>query len=149
MVDVVDCATRSRMMSGIRGRDTKPELEIRSALHRQGFRFRVHRAGLPGRPDLVLSKYKAVVFVHGCFWHGHDCKYFRLPGTRREFWKQKIDGNRERDARNRLLLISDGWRVMTVWECALRGKSSSERLNAIERLSKWLNGKRKLGELRG
>lgn len=149
MTDVVDSATRSRMMSGIRGRNTKPELEIRSALHQRGFRFRLHSTSLPGRPDMVLAKFRAAIFVHGCFWHGHDCNYFRLPRTRREFWQRKIDENRARDARNQVLLIDKGWRVMTVWECTVRDKSTSERSNAFEELSRWIRGTHQLGELRG
>ena len=149
MVDVVDRATRSRMMSGIRGGDTKPEIEVRSALHRQGLRFRLHGSSLPGRPDLVFPKYNAVIFVHGCFWHGHDCKYFRLPATQRPFWKRKIEGNRKRDARNKLLLAAAGWRAMAVWECALRGKSVTARAQLTERLARWVRGKRRQGEFRG
>jgi DNA mismatch endonuclease, patch repair protein len=90
MTDIVDSATRSRMMSGIRGKHTRPERMIRSALHRRGFRFRLH-GNLPGKPDLVLSRYHAVIFVHGCFWHGHECDLFRWPGTRKKFWREKIE----------------------------------------------------------
>lgn len=99
MADVVDTATRSRMMSGIRGTNTRPERHIRSLLHRQGFRFRLHARELPGRPDIVLPRCRAVVFVHGCFWHGHGCPFFRLPGTRREFWQAKMERNRANDHR--------------------------------------------------
>lgn len=123
MVDVVDRATRSRMMSGIRGRDTKPELVIRSALHNIGFRFRLHAKNLPGRPDLVLPKYKVAVFVHGCFWHGHlGCQYFVKPKTRPDFWLDKINGNALRDKQSYQLLRAAGWHVLVVWECALKSK---------------------------
>lgn len=120
MTDVVDAATRSRMMSGIRGKDTRPELQVRRFLHAQGFRFRLHDKRLPGKPDLVLPKWKTVVFVHGCFWHMHDCRYFKLPGTRTEFWREKLAGNRARDEATRQQLEALGWRVLVVHECALR-----------------------------
>ncbi|MBM6400282.1 very short patch repair endonuclease [Phycicoccus sonneratiae] len=121
MADVVDSATRSRMMASIRSTDTRPELAVRSALHRRGYRFRVHVSSLPGRPDIVLPKWRAVVFVHGCFWHGHDgCRFFRLPQTRAVFWERKIAANRERDVRQVASLKLAGWRVVTIWECAVR-----------------------------
>ncbi len=107
-------------MSGIRGKDTRPELLVRRFLHAQGFRFRLHDKRLPGKPDLVLPKWKTVVFVHGCFWHMHDCRYFKLPGTRTEFWREKLAGNRRRDEATRQQLEALGWRVLVVHECALR-----------------------------
>src|SRR5690348_5185571 len=120
MVDVVDRATRSRMMSGIRGRNTKPELIVRSYLHRAGLRFRLH-ANLPGKPDLVFPKYRTVVFVHGCFWHRHaGCKYAATPSSNAAFWKRKFAENVGRDEAVRKALRKAGWRVLTVWECQLR-----------------------------
>jgi DNA mismatch endonuclease, patch repair protein len=148
MVDIVDSATRSRMMSGIRGRDTKPEKLIRSLLHRRGFRFRINRRDLPGKPDIVFPGRRAVILVHGCFWHGHDCPLFRLPGTRTEFWDTKIAGNRANDARVKQALLDDGWRVGTVWECALRGRDR-DIPGAIDALAAWLQGDAKTIELRG
>lgn len=148
MVDIVDSATRSRMMSGIRGRDTKPEKLIRSLLHAKGFRFRVNRKDLPGRPDIVFPGLKAVIFVHGCFWHGHDCPLFRLPGTRTEFWAAKIGKNRENDARVIQALLDAGWRVGVVWECALRGRGR-DIPGAVEALAVWLRGEVRTLELRG
>ena len=139
MVDVVDAATRSRMMSGIRGRNTKPELMIRSLLHRRGFRFRLDARDLPGRPDIVLPRYRAVVFVHGCFWHGHDCHLFKWPQTRPEFWREKIDRNRSNDERATLALLASGWRVAVVWECALRG-AHRDIESVIQHLDDWLRG---------
>lgn len=121
MIDVVDPATRSRMMAGIRGRNTKPELLVRSGLHRMGFRFRLHGKGLPGRPDMVFASRRAVIEVRGCFWHGHDCPLFRWPATRPEFWREKIAANIARDARNRQALLDQGWRLAEVWECQLKG----------------------------
>jgi DNA mismatch endonuclease (patch repair protein) len=126
-------------MSGIRGRDTKPEILVRSLLHRQGFRFRLQVRTLPGRPDLVLPRYHAVIFVHGCFWHGHDCPLFRLPATRTEFWRSKIEGNRSRDRRVREELLAAGWRVAVVWECALRGAGRDVE-GVVRHLTDWLRG---------
>lgn len=137
MVDIVDSATRSRMMSGIRGRDTKPERLIRSQLHRKGFRFRINRRDLPGKPDIVFPVLNAVVMVHGCFWHGHDCPLFRLPGTRTEFWAQKIGRNRMNDAKVERSLLDAGWRIAVVWECALRGRGG-DIPSTVEALAAWL-----------
>jgi DNA mismatch endonuclease (patch repair protein) len=121
VVDVVDPATRSRMMSGIRGKDTRPERELRSALWKKGLRYRIHVSGLPGRPDLVFAGRNAVVMVHGCFWHGHaGCRYFKVPATRPDFWIAKFEANRLRDIRDLGKLQSQGWRVFRVWECAIR-----------------------------
>lgn len=123
------------MMSGIRGKDTKPELLLRRALHRDGYRYRLHAKELPGRPDLVFPKYHAVLFVHGCFWHGHQgCKYFRVPTTRTEFWEAKIAGNRARDQRRLAELIEAGWRTAVVWECATRHEPD----DAVRRVEAWL-----------
>lgn len=121
--DIVTPDVRSRMMAAIRGKNTKPELAIRSALHRHGFRFRLHRKDLPGKPDLVFPRHRAVILVHGCFWHGHDCHLFRWPKTRRSFWEQKIRSNIVRDEQQRSALANLGWRVATVWECALTGRT--------------------------
>lgn len=141
MVDIVDRATRSRMMAGIRGKDTKPELLIRKALHAAGFRYRLH-AKLPGRPDIVLPKHGAAIFVHGCFWHGHDCHLFKWPATRQAFWKQKIEGNRARDARNLADLRADGWRILTVWECAIKGRAKMPLERVVAKAATWLGGGR-------
>ncbi|MDZ7685363.1 MAG: very short patch repair endonuclease [Gammaproteobacteria bacterium] len=121
-MDVVDQATRSRMMSGIKGKDTRPEILIRKGLHRLGFRYRLHGADLPGKPDLVFPKYHAVIFVHGCFWHKHDCHLFKWPSTRKEFWRQKIESNAARDERNVRQLEESGWKVLRIWECSIKGK---------------------------
>ena len=137
MVDVVDIATRSRMMSGIRGINTKPEILVRSMLHRQGFRFRLHDKKLPGKPDIVLPRYHAVVFVHGCFWHGHECRFFKWPSTRPDFWREKIMRNRYLDHKSQETLIYSGWRVGIVWECALRGAGNNS-INIAQRLTEWL-----------
>lgn len=126
MADVVTPAVRSAMMSRIRGKDTQPELLLRRGLFRRGVRFRLHSASLPGRPDLVIRKHNTVILVHGCFWHAHQsCAYFRIPSGNRQFWVDKLGGNRERDARSVENLRTAGWRVAVVWECACRldGKS--------------------------
>lgn len=137
-------------MSGIRGRDTKPERLIRSHLHRLGFRFRLQSPKVPGRPDLVLPKYRAAIFVHGCFWHGHNCALFRLPRTRRDFWKAKIDRNRERDAEVKQTVLAAGWRHLTVWECAFRGGGEEAVARTAGRAGHWLQrGSPRIGEIRG
>ncbi len=110
-------------MSRIRSRDTKPELQLRRALHAAGFRYRLHDKSLPGTPDMVLSGRRAAIFVHGCFWHGHDCPLGVTPATRIEFWENKISRNRERDAAAEAILLASGWRILTVWECAMRGRN--------------------------
>lgn len=137
MTDIVDKQTRSRMMAGIKGKDTKPELVLRRALHARGFRYRLHSKNVPGRPDLVFPKHHAIVFVHGCFWHRHEgCRYTTTPSTRPEFWQAKFDANVIRDAAKRHQLIETGWRVATVWECSLR---NTDRLaGTVELLAAWL-----------
>lgn len=135
MTDVVDPATRSRMMAGIRGRNTRPELLVRRALHGMGFRYRLHHRGLPGRPDLVLPRYRAVVFIHGCFWHRHPhCRLSTTPATRPEFWENKFEQNVARDRRNVDALLQAGWRVAIVWECALRSTPDA----SIAAVADWL-----------
>ena len=120
MVDVVNKATRSRMMAGIRARDTKPEVFLRTSLHRMGFRYRLGGAGLPGKPDLVFPSRRTAIFVHGCFWHLHDCKYFKWPAQNAEFWRRKIEGNAARDKSVLQSLRRLGWQPLIVWECQLR-----------------------------
>ena len=133
MTDIVSTEVRSRMMRGIRGKNTKPEMLLRKLLFRAGFRFRLHRKDLAGKPDIVLPKWNAVIFVHGCYWHRHSgCSLATTPATHTEFWKQKFDDNVERDVRNRELLLSSKWRVAIVWECGLRkqpGQVSIEVVN--------------------
>ena len=148
MADVVDAATRSRMMSGIRGKNTKPELVIRKALHARGFRYRLH-CKLPGKPDLCLPKYRAVIFVHGCFWHGHDCHLFKWPSTRPEFWREKIGRNRAVDAAAEAKLLTDGWRVAIVWECALKGRTRRVIEDIAQDCADWLNTDSRMLEIRG
>ena len=134
MSDVVDKETRSRMMSGIKGKNTKPEMVVRSFLHRQGFRFRLHSKTLPGKPDIVLPKFKTVVFVHGCFWHRHLCQQFVWPKTRMAFWKEKLEGNVARDKRKRRTLRFLGWTVITLWECGISETSLKRLQRKLEAL---------------
>lgn len=120
-MDVKTQEQRRLNMSRIRGRDTTPELLLREGLHARGYRFRVNVTGLPGRPDIVFPRYRAVIQVNGCFWHGHDCHLFKMPTSRQEFWSEKIAANRQRDRRTDQALSEAGWRVLTVWECSLKG----------------------------
>ena len=126
------------MMAGIRGKNTQPELVIRSALHRMGFRFRLHSKKLPGRPDLSLPRYHSVIFVHGCFWHGHNCHLFRWPSTKTGFWRKKIVRNRFVDRRAVRKLQADGWRILAIWECALKGKKKVALETVILEAAEWL-----------
>lgn len=129
-MDIVTPEVRSRMMAGIRGKDTRPELIVRSMVHRMGLRFRLHVKGLPGRPDLVLKRHRTVILVHGCFWHRHTCGLAATPKTRPNFWANKFDANVRRDAANKLALQHLGWRVIEIWECEVRNLDSlSKRLD--------------------
>jgi DNA mismatch endonuclease (patch repair protein) len=149
MADVVPPDVRSRMMAGIRSANTKPELILRSGLHRRGFRFKLHDKTLPGKPDLVFPKKRAVLFAHGCFWHGHDCHLFRWPRSREEFWRTKIERNRFVDARSLSALLEAGWRYGIVWECALKGTGRLPADQVISACAAWIEGNSKLFELRG
>lgn len=136
MADVHSAAQRSYNMSRIRGKDTKPELLVRSVVHRMGYRFRLHRKDLPGKPDLVLPKHRKIIFVHGCYWHMHRCRYGRVvPKTNTEFWQQKRQSNVQRDRRNLKQLRKDGWQILVVWECWTR--QPEQRL--LPRLEAFLN----------
>ena len=139
LADIVSPETRSRMMSGIRGKNTKPELSLRQGLHRLGLCYSLH-SSLPGKPDIVLPKWRTVVFFHGCFWHGHDCSLFRLPSTRTDFWREKIDSNRRRDARVASELLSTSWRVAVVRECSIRGARKRSWEAVCRELGDWIKG---------
>ncbi|SFG01824.1 T/G mismatch-specific endonuclease [Novosphingobium sp. CF614] len=149
MADIVSADVRSRMMAGIRGTNTKPELLLRKGLHASGFRFRLHDRVLPGKPDIVLPRYRAVVFAHGCFWHGHDCHLFKWPSTRPEFWQAKIGRNRVVDARSEAALMEADWRLAIVWECALKGRTRLPLENVISACADWLRSDRQRIEIRG
>ncbi|WP_374950958.1 very short patch repair endonuclease [Mucilaginibacter sp.] len=121
MADVHSKETRSYNMSRIKSKDTKPELLVRKFLHKNGFRYRLHVKGMPGKPDIVLPKYKTVIFIHGCFWHGHEgCKYYVIPKTRTEWWLNKIQGNSVNDDKSEILLKAAGWKIIKLWECELK-----------------------------
>jgi len=137
MVDIVDKKTRSRMMTSIKGKNTKPELVIRKALFAKGFRYKLHDKALPGRPDIVLPKYHAVIFVHGCYWHQHtDCKLAYSDRKYNKSWKKKFKDNVRRDQRQKEELIEQGWRVAVIWECATRKTNASDVV--INELVKWI-----------
>ena len=137
-MDVVNRVTRSRMMAGIRGRNTKPEMMVRSLLHRAGLRFRLQAKGLPGRPDIVMRSRRVAIFVHGCFWHRHrGCRFAAVPKTRASFWARKLDANVTRDKRSIEILIQDGWRVLVVWECSVP-RGLEDGLALQEALTRWV-----------
>jgi DNA mismatch endonuclease (patch repair protein) len=145
VTDIVQPHVRSRMMSGIKGKNSKPEILVRHLLFAAGFRFRLHRCDLPGTPDIVLPGRKIVIFVHGCFWHAHNgCRYFKLPSTRPEFWKTKLQGNVDRDQKAITSLISLGWRVLSIWECATRESQEQELAGQI---IDWIDSEAPLGEI--
>lgn len=148
-MDVVSPETRSRMMSGIRTRDTKPEVLFRKGLHRRGYRYRLHATPVPGKPDFVLPKYRVAAFVHGCFWHRHECHLFKWPSTRPHFWRTKLNRNRERDAEVAAGVEAAGWRQLTVWECALRGPHQIGLECALDRTERWLASAASRLEIRG
>ncbi len=136
-MDIVNKPTRSRMMSGIRGKNTKPELALRKRLHALGFRYHLHSSKVIGKPDLVFPRYNAVVFVHGCFWHRHEgCRYATTPTTRPDFWQAKFDANLARDMKVREQLLNDGWRVAIVWECALI--ENEQLVRSVHECADWL-----------
>ncbi len=147
MPDVVNAATRSRMMAGIRGVDTTPERLIRSLLHRNGFRFTLHANDLPGKPDIVLPKYGAVIFVHGCFWHGHQCHMFKWPKSNSAFWRKKIEANSRRDTVNYQALRDANWRLLVIWECVLKGKDRCNEAGVSAALQTWLSSGAAASEL--
>lgn len=148
MTDIVSPATRSRMMSGIKAKNSRPEMLVRRLLHSEGFRFRLHRKDLPGTPDIVLPKFKIAIFVHGCFWHSHPgCNFAKLPATRSEFWAKKLSANVARDKATVEKLNAIGWRVLCIWECATRGSGAIDDL--MSDISSWMLGKERSGEISG
>jgi DNA mismatch endonuclease, patch repair protein len=146
MADVVSPAKRSQMMSGIKGKNSLPEMLVRKALFAMGHRFRLHRRDLPGTPDIAIPGRKIAIFVHGCFWHAHQgCKYAKTPSTRTEFWSTKLQGNVERDQRAVDKLAEMGWRVLNVWECSTREPAAATGL--AEALGQWIDGDARFGEI--
>lgn len=149
MADIVLAEVRSRMMAGIQGKNTKPELVFRKALHAAGFRYRLHDRRLPRVPDLILPRYRAAIFVNGCFWHGHNCPMFKLPAARPGFWRAKITRNMAVDVRNAELLEDSGWRRAVVWECVLKGKSRRPLADVISTCASWLHSNETTIDIRG
>ncbi len=138
-MDIVDAKTRSKMMSGIKAKNTSPEIYIRKYLHSLGFRFRLHANNLPGKPDVLMPKHRLAIFIHGCFWHGHKCRYFKLPKTRTEFWLDKISKNQQRDILQLENLKKQGWRVLVIWECAVRYMKKNEHYPLMNMLKEWIS----------
>jgi DNA mismatch endonuclease (patch repair protein) len=149
MTDVLSREQRTLNMSRIKGKDTKPEMLLRRGLHALGFRYQLHRRELPGCPDLVFPRYRAAIFVHGCFWHRHECRLFKVPETRTEFWRKKIWQNYERDQEAVKALRHEGWRILIVWECALRGTGRLHFENVLLKTDKFLMGNRGMAEIKG
>ena len=149
MTDVLTPEQRRLNMSRIRGRDTKPELLLRYGLHARGLRFRLHRKDLPGCPDLVFPRFRSVIFAHGCFWHGHDCPMFRLPGTRTDFWRSKIERNMERDRSAQAALKENNWRILVIWECALRGPQRRPVEAVLNEIVRWFRIDEPVGVVQG
>jgi len=137
------------MMAGIRAKDTKPEMTVRRGLHALGFRYRLHVRNLAGVPDMVFPSLRAVIFVHGCFWHRHDCHLFRLPESRKDFWEKKLARNHARDVEVRTALMSEGWRVLNIWECAFRGRDRLSVDDVLSQAATWLRSGSSAGEIKG
>jgi len=137
------------MMSGIQGKNTKPELLIRSALHRKGFRFRIHYNKLPGKPDIALPKHRALILIHGCFWHGHHCHLVKRPKTNQDFWRKKIEGNIRRDSEMRSEYSEAGWRSLIIWECTLKGPTRITATKLIDQVVNWIHRGDNLAEISG
>ena len=138
MVDIVEKTKRSQMMSGIKGKNTKPEIIIRKELFKIGFRYKINDPGLPGKPDLVFPKYKAVIFINGCFWHRHNCHLFKWPSSNVEFWHKKINKTVEKDKENIQRLTLSGWRVLEIWECSIKGKTKLCLNEIIDQTVNWI-----------
>lgn len=149
MVDRLTAEQRRLNMSQVRSKDTGLERIVRQLLHSLGFRFRLQRRDLPGAPDVVLPRYRLAIFAHGCFWHGHDCPLFRMPATRTEFWRAKIEANRRRDAAACAALLDGGWRTLCVWECAVRGTGRLEHTELSKLVATFVRGEVQVGEVRG
>ena len=138
MADTRTPEQRRKIMQAVKPAGTGPEIVVRRALFALGYRYRLHSKRLPGRPDIVFHGRRKAIFVHGCFWHGHACPLFRLPATRQEFWRAKIEGNAARDKAAEAALLADGWRVLTIWECALKGRGRLPAETVLDRAAEWL-----------
>ena len=149
MADKFSPSIRSQIMARIKNKNTKIELLVRKALYSRGFRYRIHVGDFAGKPDLAFKKYNALVFIHGCFWHGHDCSLFRLPKTNTEFWEKKIQRNKEKDMQNTLINLSKGLRQLVVWECSIRGKDNDSFQKVIQKIESWILSNRKEMQVKG
>ncbi|WP_372741993.1 very short patch repair endonuclease [Neptunomonas sp.] len=149
MTDVHDKATRSRNMAAIKGQGTKPEIWLRKRLHAAGFRYRLNVRTLPGKPDIVLPKYQAVILIHGCFWHMHHCPAFRLPKTRTDWWEEKLSANHKRDIEKHNQLVNAGWRILTIWECAIKGRYRINEALLLSLVKDWIISGTTSAELKG
>lgn len=149
MTDVHDRETRSRNMAAIRSKNSKPEIVFRKSLFARGYRYRLHRKDLAGRPDLVLAKHRIAVFVHGCFWHLHDCHLFRWPKTNAKFWKRKISGNAQLDVEHQDVLIRSQWRVAVIWQCAIEGRRRKTMTAVLDEFEAWLEDDKARLEITG
>ena len=146
-MDTVDAKTRSKIMARVKGKDTKPELFVRKALYEKGYRYRLHYKKLPGHPDLVFPKYKAAIFIHGCFWHRHGCYKSTTPSTRVDYWLNKFEENVERDKRQIEQILALGWRVMIIWECVIKGKTKFDSDDIVVAITKWLKSSERFSTL--
>ncbi len=149
MADIVDSITRKRLMSGIRSKHTCLELLVRRGLYGMGLRYRLHLTKLPGTPDIFISRHNVAVFVNGCFWHGHNCQLFKWPSSRADFWRKKIEANQARDRKNYAALKKAGFRVLTIWECSLRGRFRREDNELFGKISDWLDAEQPEMEIAG
>jgi DNA mismatch endonuclease (patch repair protein) len=148
-MDTVDKRTRSKIMASVGQKDTGAEIVLRSALHTAGLRYRLHDRSLPGSPDLVFPRFRAVVFIHGCYWHAHGCYRSTVPKSSRAFWENKFAANKARDHKKAQALLADGWRVLNVWECALKGKTASKPDSVARAVRRWLRSSEVRGEISG
>jgi len=146
-VDKLTSQKRSENMGRIRSKDTKPELIVRKYLYSKGFRYRLHSRMLPGKPDIVLPKYKAILQINGCFWHYHECKYMRIPLSNSMYWETKLQRNRDRDVVNNKILMEMGWRVLIIWECALKYASASSRIEILKKIESWVTSAQNYDEI--
>lgn len=148
-MDIVSSIKRSEMMAGIRNKNTRPEMQVRKGLHALGFRYRIHAKDLPGKPDIVLPKYKTVIFVHGCFWHGHNCHLFKMPQTKTAFWSEKISKNRLNDDLAIARLQQLGWSIILVWECSLKGREKLDLETFLNLLTLQIRSPKSIQEIYG
>lgn len=149
MVDILTPKKRSEVMANIKSKNTHGEILVRKELHKMGFRYQLHRKGIPGKPDLAFPKFRAVIFINGCFWHAHDCHLFKWPSSRPEFWREKINSNKIRDEKNYINCTELGWRILIIWECALKGKTKRPLNEVVNTTKNWLLYDTQSAEIKG